>query len=82
MLYTCLNIFIFLLGKAKHKPDSTSKLRRLVKSKHPYIERNLASVVSVIRHSLQNAADFEAVAEHLKLGHTELVRPILGLMME
>ncbi|XP_062166108.1 protein RRP6-like 2 [Alnus glutinosa] len=61
-----------VLEIAKHKPDSTSKLRRLVKSKHPYIERNLASVVSVIRHSLQNAADFEAVAEHLKLGHTEM----------
>lgn len=68
--------------KAKHKPDSTSKLRRLVKSKHPYVERNLASVVSIIRHSLQNAAAFEAVAEHLKLGHTEMVRPIWGLLIE
>ncbi|GLT54158.1 hypothetical protein SLA2020_273800 [Shorea laevis] len=61
-----------VLEIAKHKPDSTSKLRRLVKSKHPYVERNLASVVSIIRHSLQNAAAFEAVAEHLKLGHTEM----------
>lgn len=54
-------------------PDTTNKLRRLVKSKHAYIEQHLASVVSVIRHSMQNAAFFEAAAERLKLGCLEMV---------
>ncbi|KAK9951693.1 hypothetical protein M0R45_007129 [Rubus argutus] len=60
-----------LLELAKQMPDTTNKLRRLVKSKHPYIEQHLDSVVSVIRHSLQNAAFFEAAAEHLKVGRVE-----------
>lgn len=55
-----------LLEIAKQMPVTTSKLRHVLKSKHPYIERNLGSVVSIIRHSIQNAAAFEAVVEHLK----------------
>ncbi|KAF5475765.1 hypothetical protein F2P56_007539 [Juglans regia] len=62
-----------LLQIAKQKPDATSKLRRIVKSKHPYVERNLASVVNIIRHSMHNGAAFEAVAENLKIGHMEMV---------
>ncbi|ONH94321.1 hypothetical protein PRUPE_7G010800 [Prunus persica] len=58
-----------LLEIAKQMPSTTSKLKRLVKSKHPYVERNLASVVSIIGHSMQNAAFFEPAVEHLKLGH-------------
>ncbi|KAM5550395.1 hypothetical protein ABKV19_027521 [Rosa sericea] len=61
-----------LLELAKQMPDTTNKLRRLVKSKHSYIEQHLSSVVSVIRHSMQNAAFFEAAAEHLKVGHVEM----------
>ncbi|KAL6228516.1 hypothetical protein ACLB2K_002465 [Fragaria x ananassa] len=61
-----------LLELAKQMPDTTNKLRRLVKSKHAYIEQHLASVVSVIRHSMQNAAFFEAAAERLKLGCLEM----------
>ncbi|KAL5547215.1 hypothetical protein UlMin_006902 [Ulmus minor] len=57
-----------LLEIAKQMPGSTSKLRRLVKSKHPYIEHNLASVVSIIQNSMENAAAFETAAEHLKEG--------------
>ena len=72
-------IFIILFVKAKQKPDTTGKLRRLVKSKHPYVEHNLSSVLSIIKHSIQNAAAYEAVAEHLKIGHMEMVRPIWGL---
>ncbi|KAJ8441086.1 hypothetical protein Cgig2_000347 [Carnegiea gigantea] len=60
-----LNLFT---AKAKQMPLTTSKLRRLVRSKHPYVERNLSSVVSIIRHSVQNASSFEAVAEQLKEG--------------
>ncbi|XP_068308573.1 protein RRP6-like 2 [Pyrus communis] len=56
-----------LLEIAKQMPVTTSKLKRLVKSKHPYMERNLGSVVSIIRHSMQNAAFFEPAVEHLKV---------------
>ncbi|KAK4478827.1 hypothetical protein RD792_014328 [Penstemon davidsonii] len=55
-----------LIEIAKQMPLTTSKLRRAFKSKHPYIERNLGSVVSIIRHSIQNAAAFEETAESLK----------------
>ncbi|KAJ9693704.1 hypothetical protein PVL29_009586 [Vitis rotundifolia] len=58
-----------LLEIAKQMPVTTSKLRRLLKSKHPYVERNLGPVVSIIRHSILNAAAFEAAAQHLKAGH-------------
>ncbi|XP_021888710.1 protein RRP6-like 2 isoform X2 [Carica papaya] len=55
-----------LLEIAKQMPTTAGKLHRLIKPKHPYIERNLASVVSIIKNSLQNAAAFEAVAQQLK----------------
>ncbi|PSS01677.1 Protein RRP6-like [Actinidia chinensis var. chinensis] len=55
-----------LLEIAKQIPSSTGKLRRLVNSKHPYVEYNLGSVVSIIRHSILNAAAFEAAVELLK----------------
>lgn len=54
--------------KAKQMPFTPSKLRRLVKSKHPYVEHNLDTVVSIIRHSVQNAPAFEAAAQQLKEG--------------
>ncbi|KAE9465746.1 hypothetical protein C3L33_02357, partial [Rhododendron williamsianum] len=47
-------------------PVTTSKLRRLVNSKHPYVERSLGSVVSIIKHSMQNAAAFEETVELIK----------------
>ncbi|EOA18657.1 hypothetical protein CARUB_v10007233mg [Capsella rubella] len=55
-----------LLDIAKEMPLSVSKLRRMLKSKHPYIERNVDSVVSVIRQSVQNYAGFESAALSLK----------------
>ncbi|RZB57549.1 Protein RRP6-like 2 isoform E [Glycine soja] len=55
-----------VLEIAKQMPLTTSKLRRLVKSKHPYVEHNLDTVVSIIRHSIQNAASFEEAAQQLK----------------
>lgn len=55
-------------------PVTPSKLRHVMKSKHPYIERNLGSVVSIIRHSMQNAAAFEPVAKKLKEEYIEIVR--------
>ncbi|XP_061371672.1 protein RRP6-like 2 [Gastrolobium bilobum] len=58
-----------VLEIAKQMPLTTNKLRRLVKSKHPYVEHNLDTVVSIIRHSIQNAAAFEEAAQQLKGGH-------------
>uniref|UniRef100_A0A1J3KA74 Exosome component 10 n=1 Tax=Noccaea caerulescens TaxID=107243 RepID=A0A1J3KA74_NOCCA len=57
-----------LLEIAKEMPVSVNKLRRMLKSKHPYIERNVDSVVSVIRQSMQNCAAFESAAQSLKEG--------------
>ncbi|KAL9259669.1 RRP6-like 2-like protein [Drosera capensis] len=54
-----------LLEIAKQMPVTTSKLRQLVWSKLPYVERNLGSVVNIIRHSIQNASEFEAIAKKL-----------------
>lgn len=54
------------MGKAKQMPVTTGKLLRLVKSRHPYAERNLVSIVSIIRNSIQNAAAYEAMVELLK----------------
>lgn len=55
-----------LLEIAKQMPLTTNKLRHFVKSKHPYVDRNLGSVVNIIRHSVQNSSSFEAVAQQLK----------------
>lgn len=52
--------------KAKQMPVTSGKLQRLVKSKHPYVEGNLDSVVRIIRHSIQNSDAFEAAVELLK----------------
>ena len=60
--------------KAKEMPVMPSKLRRLLKSKHSYIERHLSSVVSIIRHSMQTSAAFEAAVQHLKERRMETVR--------
>ncbi|XP_010550642.1 PREDICTED: protein RRP6-like 2 isoform X2 [Tarenaya hassleriana] len=58
---------------AKEMPVTTSKLRRLLKSRHLYIERNIDSVISVIRQSMQNASAFEATVQSLKEGRLETV---------
>ncbi|KAJ0605233.1 putative ribonuclease H-like superfamily [Helianthus annuus] len=46
-------------------PVTTGKLRHLLKSRHPYIERNLGSIVGIIMHSVQNGAAFEPVAKKI-----------------
>ncbi|KDP39663.1 hypothetical protein JCGZ_02683 [Jatropha curcas] len=60
-----------LLEIAKQMPVTPQKLRRALKSKHPYLERNLGSVVNIIRHAMQNSAEFEAAAQRLKEGRIE-----------
>eukprot|EP00268_Persea_americana_P045801 TRINITY_DN46934_c0_g1_i10.p1 TRINITY_DN46934_c0_g1~~TRINITY_DN46934_c0_g1_i10.p1 ORF type:complete len:933 (-),score=208.21 TRINITY_DN46934_c0_g1_i10:546-3344(-) len=57
-----------LLEIARQKPVTSGKLRLLVKSKHPFVERNLGPVVNIIRSSIQNAAAFECASEQLKKG--------------
>ncbi|KAE8713430.1 Polynucleotidyl transferase [Hibiscus syriacus] len=59
-----------LLEIAKQMPATAHKLRRLLKSKHPYVEQNLGVLVSIIRQSMQNAVAFEAAAQQLKMGRT------------
>ncbi|CAN6990039.1 hypothetical protein IGI04_002415 [Brassica rapa subsp. trilocularis] len=58
-----------LLEIAKEMPINVGKLRRLLKLKLPYIERNVDAVISVIRRSMQNAAAFEPVVQSLKTWH-------------
>ncbi|XP_022746695.1 protein RRP6-like 2 isoform X2 [Durio zibethinus] len=60
-----------LLEIAKQMPVTASKLRRLLKSKHPYVEQNLGAVVSIIRHSMPNAVAFEAAAQQLRMGNVQ-----------
>ncbi|WCJ43580.1 Polynucleotidyl transferase ribonuclease H fold protein with HRDC domain [Euphorbia peplus] len=55
-----------LLEIAKQMPVTPQKLHRVLKSKHPYVERNLDAIVNIIRHAMQNAAEFEAAAKILK----------------
>lgn len=62
-----------MLKKAKQMPLAANKLRRFVKSKHPYVEHNLSAVVSIIRHSIQNSAAYEDAAKQLKERHVESV---------
>ncbi|KAK6944193.1 HRDC domain [Dillenia turbinata] len=61
-----------LLEIAKQMPFTTSMLRRLLKTKHSYVERNLGQVVSIIRLAIQNAAAFEDAAQQLKKQRVEV----------
>ncbi|XP_048631926.1 protein RRP6-like 1 isoform X3 [Brassica napus] len=67
-----------LLEIAKEMPINVGKLRRLLKSKLPYIERNVDAVISVIRRSMQNAAAFEPVVQSLKTWHPGTVENDIG----
>ncbi|XP_068650253.1 protein RRP6-like 2 [Aristolochia californica] len=60
-----------LLEIARQLPVSAGKLRRLLKSKHPFVERNVGSVVSIIKSSIANAVAFQAVSEQLKKAREE-----------
>ncbi|XP_076881069.1 protein RRP6-like 2 [Bidens hawaiensis] len=62
-----------LIEIAKQMPVTLGKLRHVLKSRLHYIERNLGAVVSIIRHSMQNAVAFEPVAKKLKEEHIEMM---------
>ncbi|XP_042377230.1 protein RRP6-like 2 [Zingiber officinale] len=55
-----------LLEIARLMPTTSVKLRRLVKSKHPFIERHLLSVIEIIKRSIASSSSFEGIAEELK----------------
>ncbi|ONK68872.1 uncharacterized protein A4U43_C05F16920 [Asparagus officinalis] len=55
-----------LLEIAREMPISTSKLRRLVKSKHSVVERNLSTVTTLIKNAIEKSSGFESIAEELK----------------
>ena len=67
------SVFFFWHLKARQMPLTSGMLRRLVKSKHPFVERNLEAVVSVIKNAAVNAARFEPIVEHLKNNPLEVV---------
>ncbi|KAJ0699601.1 putative 3'-5' exonuclease domain, HRDC-like superfamily, ribonuclease H-like superfamily [Helianthus annuus] len=54
-----------LIEIAKQMSLTTGKLRHLLKSRHPYIERNLGSIVGIVKHSMQNGVAFEPVAKKI-----------------
>lgn len=55
-------------------PLTVGKLRRLVKSNHPYVDVNLDSIVAIIKSSIQNASAFESTAQLLKMRRQGTVR--------
>ncbi|KAF5799366.1 putative polyribonucleotide nucleotidyltransferase [Helianthus annuus] len=61
-----------LIEIAKQMPVTTLKLCHLLKSRHPYIVRNLGLVVTIITNSMQNAVAFEPVAKKLKEEHFDM----------
>ncbi|KAJ0627569.1 putative HRDC domain, 3'-5' exonuclease domain, HRDC-like superfamily, ribonuclease H superfamily [Helianthus annuus] len=54
-----------LIEIAKKMPVTTRKLQHLLKSRDPYNERNLGSIVGIIKHSMQNGASFKAAAKKI-----------------
>ncbi|KAJ4971772.1 hypothetical protein NE237_004871 [Protea cynaroides] len=60
-----------LLEIARQMPVIAGKLQRLVRSKHPYVERNIGTVLNIIKSSIQNVAAFESALEQLKKGLLE-----------
>lgn len=54
-------------------PTTSGKLRRLLKSKHPFVECHLLSVIEIIKRSIANSSAFEGIAEQLKEKRLEAV---------
>ncbi|KAM7278354.1 hypothetical protein ACFE04_005488 [Oxalis oulophora] len=57
-----------LLDIAKQKPFTINKLRGILKSKNPYMDRHLSTILDIIRSAVLNAAEFEPVVQQLKEG--------------
>ncbi|XP_062200590.1 protein RRP6-like 2 [Phragmites australis] len=57
-----------LLEIAKQMPVTAGKLKRIVKSRNPFLERHLGHVITTIRSAMENSDAFESIAEQLKKG--------------
>lgn len=60
-----------VLEIARQMPQSSGNLRRLVKSKHQYVERHLNAVSSIIKNAIANSSAFESIAEEIRKAHVE-----------
>jgi exosome complex exonuclease RRP6 len=64
---------IFFGFKAKQMPTDTAHLKRIVKSKYPFVERNLDDIAYTIWNALEYSYAFEGIAEQLKKERSEQV---------
>ncbi|XP_020586128.1 protein RRP6-like 2 [Phalaenopsis equestris] len=60
-----------VLEIARQMPQSSGSLRRLVKSKHHYVERHLNAVLRIIKNAISNSSAFESIAEEIRKGRAE-----------
>jgi len=58
---------------AKEMPVTSGKLKRIVKSRNPFLERSLKDVINNIRDAIAASGAFESIAEQLKKGKLEEV---------
>lgn len=54
-------------------PVTSGKLKRIVKSRNPFLERNLKDVINIIRDAIAASGAFESIVEQLKKGKLEEV---------
>jgi exosome complex exonuclease RRP6 len=54
-------------------PTDTAHLKRIVKSKYPFVERNLDDIAYTIWNALEYSYAFEGIAEQLKKERSEQV---------
>ena len=47
-------------------PTTTEDLRRIVKTKYPFVEDNFDIILDIVWNATQNSSAFEAIAEQLK----------------
>ncbi|KAG8073535.1 hypothetical protein GUJ93_ZPchr0006g42923 [Zizania palustris] len=55
-----------LIEIAKKRPTDTTELKRMVKSKYPFVDENLDLIVDIIWNATGNSYAFESRAEELK----------------
>uniref|UniRef100_A0A0E0K8Z6 HRDC domain-containing protein n=1 Tax=Oryza punctata TaxID=4537 RepID=A0A0E0K8Z6_ORYPU len=62
-----------LIEIAKKMPTDTAELKRMVKSKYPFVDENLDQVVDIIWNATESSYAFESRAEQLKKERLEQV---------
>lgn len=63
----------FFNSKAKQMPTEVGHLKRIVKSKYPYVESNLELIAYTVWNALEYSYAFEGIAEQLKKERLEQV---------